>query len=184
MLNSSPPSATYMRQWTGSSLIQVMACRLFGAKPLPEPMLAYCQLDSWEHISVEFESEFCYFHSRKCIWKCRLPNWRPFCPGGTSVHGWLKIMRLHAQHRDCDNSNALTVELAQFHTNSSLFFGQKCLYQLTGPGFGCNFKCEIPAKVLVSVLVISKSILEEIMASCHQAPYSILSRHYDTIRHH
>ena len=24
-----------------------MACRLFGAKPLPEPMLVYCQLASW-----------------------------------------------------------------------------------------------------------------------------------------
>ena len=35
-----------------------MACRLFGAKPLPEPMLAYCHLDSWEQISVKFESEF------------------------------------------------------------------------------------------------------------------------------
>ena len=29
-----------------------MACRLFGAEPLPEPMLAYCQLDSWEQIPV------------------------------------------------------------------------------------------------------------------------------------
>ena len=55
--NSSPPGATCMRQWSGSSLVQVMACRLFGAKPLPEPMLAYCQLDSWKHISVKFESE-------------------------------------------------------------------------------------------------------------------------------
>ena len=43
--NSSPPSAAYMRQWTGSALVQVMACRLFGAKPLPEPMLTYRQLD-------------------------------------------------------------------------------------------------------------------------------------------
>ena len=34
-----------------------MACRLFGAKPLPEPVLAYCQLDSCEQISVKFESE-------------------------------------------------------------------------------------------------------------------------------
>ena len=33
------PSATYMRRWTGSSFVQVMACRLLGAKPLPEPML-------------------------------------------------------------------------------------------------------------------------------------------------
>ena len=34
-----PPSAAYMRQCTWSSLVQVMACRLFGAKPLPEPIL-------------------------------------------------------------------------------------------------------------------------------------------------
>ena len=54
VVNSSPPSAAYMRQWTGPSLVQVMACRLFGAKPLPEPMLAYCQLDSKEQTSVKF----------------------------------------------------------------------------------------------------------------------------------
>ena len=27
-----------------------MAWRLFGAKPLPEPMLSYCQLDPWEQL--------------------------------------------------------------------------------------------------------------------------------------
>ena len=32
-VNSSPPSAAYMRQWTGSALVQIMACRLFSAKP-------------------------------------------------------------------------------------------------------------------------------------------------------
>ena len=41
-VNSSLPSAAYMRQWTESALVQVMACRLFCAKPLPEPVLAYC----------------------------------------------------------------------------------------------------------------------------------------------
>ena len=81
-LNSSPPSAAYMRQWTESSLVQVMACRLFGTKPLPEPMLAYCQLDSWEQISVKFELALYHSHSRKCIWKCRLPKQRPCCPVG------------------------------------------------------------------------------------------------------
>ena len=30
--------AAKMRRWIGSTLIQVMACRIFGAKPLPEPM--------------------------------------------------------------------------------------------------------------------------------------------------
>ena len=70
-INSSPPIAAYTRQWTGSTFVQVMACRLFGAIPLPEPMLAYCQLASREQISVKFESEFLYFHWRKCIWKYR-----------------------------------------------------------------------------------------------------------------
>ena len=64
-INSSPPSAAYMRRWIGSGLVQVMACRLFGAKPLPQPMFAYCRLDFWEQISMKFESEFCYFHARK-----------------------------------------------------------------------------------------------------------------------
>ena len=72
--NSSPPSAAYMCRWTGSSLVRVMAWRLFGAMPLPEPMVVYCQLDSWEHISVKFESGVYHFHSSKFIWKCRLQS--------------------------------------------------------------------------------------------------------------
>ena len=39
------PSAAYMRQWIWSALLQIMACRLFGAKPLSETMLGNCQLD-------------------------------------------------------------------------------------------------------------------------------------------
>ena len=45
LINSSPPSAEYMRQWIRSALVQVMACRLFNAKPLSELVLGYCQLD-------------------------------------------------------------------------------------------------------------------------------------------
>ena len=84
-INSSPPSAAHMHQWTGSALVQIIACRLLVAKPLPEPMLPYWQLYSWEQISVKFESEFYHLHSRKYIWKCRLPEWRPFCPGGDGL---------------------------------------------------------------------------------------------------
>ena len=68
------PSATYKRQWTGQSLVRVMVCRLLGAKPLPEPMLAYYQLDPLEHTSMKFESKYKSFHSWKCIWMRRLPN--------------------------------------------------------------------------------------------------------------
>ena len=82
---SSPPSAAYMHQWIGTALFQIRACRLFGAQLLPEPMLAYCHLDSWEQISVKFELEIYHFNSRKCISNCRLPKWRPFCPRGDEL---------------------------------------------------------------------------------------------------
>ena len=73
-VNSSPPCAAYMHQWTGSALVQIMACRLDGAKPLSELMLTYYQLDPKEHISMKFYLKFKCFHSRKCIWKCHLEN--------------------------------------------------------------------------------------------------------------
>ena len=40
-----------MRQYIGSTLFQVMPCGLFGAKALPEPMLAYCQLIHWGRVT-------------------------------------------------------------------------------------------------------------------------------------
>ena len=45
IINSLRPSDAYMRQQFTPSLVQIMACRLFGAKPLSEPMKEYCQLD-------------------------------------------------------------------------------------------------------------------------------------------
>ena len=60
-----------------------MACRLLGAKPLPELMLVHCQLDSWEQISVKIELEFCHFdfwEFWEFFWKCHVPKWQPFCP--------------------------------------------------------------------------------------------------------
>ena len=54
IVNSSPPGAAYMHQWIGSALVQIMAWRLFGAKPLSKPMLSYCQLDPWGQTSLKF----------------------------------------------------------------------------------------------------------------------------------
>ena len=53
-VNSWRSSDAYMRQYNIPTLVQIMACRLFGAKPLSEPMLPYCQLDPREHISLKF----------------------------------------------------------------------------------------------------------------------------------
>ena len=73
-INSFPPRVAPMRQWIGSPLVHIMACRLFGAKSLSKPMLGNCQLDPSEQISVKFQSKCKYFHSRKCIWQYRLRN--------------------------------------------------------------------------------------------------------------
>ena len=47
------PRYAYMRQRTMPSLLQIMACRLYGANPLSEPMLNHCYSDHSEHILGE-----------------------------------------------------------------------------------------------------------------------------------
>ena len=68
------PSDAYMRQQIRPSLVQIMACRLVGAKSLSEPTLDYCELEPSEQTSAKFLSIFKHFPSIKCIWKCRLQN--------------------------------------------------------------------------------------------------------------
>ena len=70
-----------MRQWIGLIMVQIMACCLFGTKPLSEPMLGYYQLDHKEQTSVKFWSKYKTFHSRKHIWKYWLWNGEHFVPG-------------------------------------------------------------------------------------------------------
>ena len=49
-----------------------MVCRLFGAGPFPEPIMAYFKSEYWEQMSIKFESQHDSSHSRKCKWHCRL----------------------------------------------------------------------------------------------------------------
>ena len=44
-VNSSKPGDAYMCHWNGPSLVQIMACQLFGGQPLPEQVLTDCELD-------------------------------------------------------------------------------------------------------------------------------------------
>ena len=68
------PSNACMGQRSKSSLFQIMDRCLFGAKPLSAIMLTYFQLHPQEHIWMIFYLNFRYFHSGKCIRKCRLQN--------------------------------------------------------------------------------------------------------------
>ena len=82
-INSSSPSAAYTRQWTESALVQVMACCLFGAKPLPETMQTYCQLDPslGTNFSYFFFIEILTFSFKKMHLKMLCAKWQPFCRG-------------------------------------------------------------------------------------------------------
>ena len=44
-----------------STLVEIMACRLFSDKLLPEAMMTYCVLGPQEQTSVEFESKYKLF---------------------------------------------------------------------------------------------------------------------------
>ena len=78
MVNSCPPSAAYMCQRITSALVQIMACHLFGAKPLSKPMLAYCQLDHRNKLQRNFNQNTKIFIHEKCIWKYQLQNGNHF----------------------------------------------------------------------------------------------------------
>ena len=79
--DSYPPSTAYMRQWIGSALVQIMTCRLFGAKPLSKPMLDYCQLEHRNKIRWYFnQNTKCFIHENASQ-KYRLRNGSHFVDG-------------------------------------------------------------------------------------------------------
>ena len=55
-VNTLRPSDTYMCQW----VITDSGNRLFGEKPLSEPLLIYCQSVAWEQISKRFCWKFIF----------------------------------------------------------------------------------------------------------------------------
>ena len=83
-----------------------MACHLFGAKPLPKPMLAYRQLDSWERILVKFESKFYRFQLKKMHLKMSSANMAAMLSKARGVNSSGILYTLtckigHKQLQDC-----------------------------------------------------------------------------------
>ena len=62
VVNSLTPSAAYMHQRIRSALVQIMACCLFGAKPLSKPMLGYYGMGpSWNKFQGNFNQNIQLF---------------------------------------------------------------------------------------------------------------------------
>ena len=159
-VNSSLPSAAYMREWTWSSLVQVMACFLFGTKPLPEPMPAYCYLDSWKQISVKFEFAFCHFDSRKCICKYCLPKWQPFCPD--ELTHWGRVTHICVSRltiTGSDNGLSPRRPEAIIRTNAGIL--------LIRP-LGTNFN-----EILIEILIFSFKKMHLKVSSAKRRPFCL-----------
>ena len=63
--NSLRPSDAYIYiyQYTKLSLVQIMACSLFTAKPLFEPMMVYCYFWPQKQISIKYEKKSIFHYS-------------------------------------------------------------------------------------------------------------------------
>ena len=65
-----------MHHQTRPSLAEIMACRLFGAKPLSKPILDYCQT-YFSEILIKIQ----LFSLKKMYLKMSFAKWRPSCLG-------------------------------------------------------------------------------------------------------
>ena len=78
------PSAAYMRHWIGSALVQIIACRLFGAEPLSKPMLGLLFIGPSGTNFSEILIKIQIFSFRKMRLKISSAKWRQFCQGDLS----------------------------------------------------------------------------------------------------
>ena len=71
-------SDAYLHHQLMSSLVHIVACRLFATKPLSEPMLNYCQLDPREQTSIKLCLKFKHFIKENTLEKNCLKKRQPF----------------------------------------------------------------------------------------------------------
>ena len=108
-----------MRECNIPTLVQIMACRMFGTKPLCEPMLPYCQLDPKEHISMKFYSKF------KIFIHGNTPNMsakrQPFC-----LSVFIDYCDLHTHSFQCGyNDDGTIAWLPRGQDNDTEWYGEK-----------------------------------------------------------
>ena len=80
LYNSLKSSNANMRHQTRPPLVQIMVCRLFGPRPLSEPMLKYCHIDPKGYISMTF-----FLNWQKIYLKMSSVKWRSYCLGFNTI---------------------------------------------------------------------------------------------------
>ena len=58
-----PPSSAYVHQWIGSAVVQIMACRLFGDKPLSKQCWVIVNWTLWHKLQwICYQNTNLFFH--------------------------------------------------------------------------------------------------------------------------
>ena len=79
-------------QWIGSALVQIMTCRLFGAKPLSKLTLIFVNLTVVKETLIKIQNA----SFTKMLMKISYAKWRPFSPGGDELlHYGSRLLALY-----------------------------------------------------------------------------------------
>ena len=118
-INPHSPSTAYMCQWIRSALVQIMACRLFGAKPLSKPMLFIVNWTLRNKIGWNFNKNTKRFIHENASETITLSvKWWLFCPEGDELNHspiyhsitMTKVDRDFCIHQRHANSHLQTME--------------------------------------------------------------------------
>ena len=122
-----------MHQWTGSSLVQVMACHLLSTKPSQEPILSSHPLDLQSFMNIKSQwdlNEIENFQLRNWSWKFYMQTADHFVQAAilsTLLRAWCSIMtynRLSArlQYLQCISNGDTAVLHRAFDIYTCIFF--------------------------------------------------------------
>ena len=112
--NWSPPCATNMHGWTGSALVQVMACCLFRTNNNTDLLLTGPKGTNFSEIQIKIQNfSFTKIHLERLS-----ANWQPFCPGGEELSVWhasgfIIMVITHL----CPNFNGAIIQVRAWMTN-------------------------------------------------------------------
>ena len=72
----------YFPQWAVPPSIQIMVCRLLGAKPLSKPLLVYKEIDPWDKAQRKLDELYGILYKKMHLKMSSAMSW-PFWPGFT-----------------------------------------------------------------------------------------------------
>ena len=179
-VNSSPPGATFMHQWTGSALGQVMAWCRRGDKPLPELMVAYCELGLLGTIFSEIWIGILSFSFKKIHLKLSSANTAAILSRGR----WVKELFAHRasskagneQHRNHSSRRRLYLYNRQGNDNdqSNITIHTDCKGLLSSHGGENNWLSLFKFLLIVELVGITN---EFIRLSVHFSQHSVTPKH-------